>query len=153
MDEPPGAGLARRTVAARIVADGPREIKARAGAAGARGVLRPRRRTTRLRLPEEADMTQTAQSLEQLLATHVARFTDGRADWDGSADARVKGFRRAQRRFIGSGASGKADAAVIPAEHFTLSVMFIPPGQGNAPHTHEVEEVFFILECKVPVSR
>ena len=96
-------------------------------------------------------MTQTAQSLEQLLATHVARFTDRRADWDAFADARVEGFRRAQHRFIGSGASGKADASVIPAEHFTLSVMFVPPGQGNAPHTHEVEEVFFILEGKVKV--
>ena len=96
-------------------------------------------------------MTQTAQSLEQLLATHVARFTDRHADWDAFADARVEGFRRAQHRFIGSGASGKADASVIPAEHFTLSIMFVPPGQGNAPHTHEVEEVFFILEGKVAV--
>jgi len=23
--------------------------------------------------------------------------------------------------------------------------MYLPPGQGNAPHTHEVEEVFFVL--------
>ncbi|MFQ5520615.1 MAG: cupin domain-containing protein, partial [Candidatus Methylomirabilia bacterium] len=37
------------------------------------------------------------------------------------------------------------------ADHFTLSVMFVPPGQGNAPHTHEVEEVFFILRGKVKV--
>jgi oxalate decarboxylase/phosphoglucose isomerase-like protein (cupin superfamily) len=29
--------------------------------------------------------------------------------------------------------------------------MFVPPGQGNAPHTHEVEEVFFVLEGKVRV--
>jgi hypothetical protein len=29
--------------------------------------------------------------------------------------------------------------------------MFVPPGQGNAPHTHEVEEVFFILAGKVLV--
>jgi len=92
-----------------------------------------------------------AQALEELLRTHVARFTDRRADWDAFADARVEGFKRAQHRFIGSGASGKADPAVIPAQHFTLSVMFIPPGQGNAPHTHEVEEVFFILEGKVLV--
>ena len=90
-------------------------------------------------------MTQTAQSLDETLRTHVARFTERRADWDAFADARVEGFKRAQHRFIGSGASGKADASVIPAQHFTLSVMFIPPGQGNAPHTHEVEEVFFIL--------
>jgi quercetin dioxygenase-like cupin family protein len=29
--------------------------------------------------------------------------------------------------------------------------MFVPPGQGNAAHTHEVEEAFFILEGKVKV--
>ena len=96
-------------------------------------------------------MTQTAQSLDETLRTHVARFTDRRADWDAFADARVEGFKRAQHRFIGSGASGKADTTVIPAQHFTLSVMFVPPGQGNAPHTHEVEEAFFILEGKVLV--
>jgi mannose-6-phosphate isomerase-like protein (cupin superfamily) len=89
--------------------------------------------------------------LNELLRTRVARFTERRGDWDAFADARVEGFRRAQHRFIGSGASGKADATVVPAEHFTLSVMFVPPGQGNAAHTHEVEEVFFILRGKVLV--
>jgi mannose-6-phosphate isomerase-like protein (cupin superfamily) len=89
--------------------------------------------------------------LDELLRTHVARFTDRRGDWDAFADARVEGFRRAQHRFIGSGASGKTDAGVIPADHFTLSVMFVPPGQGNAPHTHEVEEVFFVLQGKMLV--
>jgi len=92
-----------------------------------------------------------SQALQDLLARRVARFTERQADWDAFADARVEGYRRAQHRFIGSGASGKADASVIPAEHFTLSVMFIPPGQGNAAHTHEVEEVFFILKGKVQV--
>ena len=29
--------------------------------------------------------------------------------------------------------------------------MFVPPGQGNAAHRHEVEEVFFVLEGKVKV--
>ena len=91
------------------------------------------------------------QMLNDLLTRHVARFTDRQGDWDAFADARVDGYRRAQHRFIGSGASGKADASVIPADHFTLSVMFLPPGQGNAPHTHEVEEVFFILRGKVKV--
>lgn len=90
-------------------------------------------------------------ALTDLLNRHVARFAERRADWDAFADARVEGYRRAQHRFIGSGASGKADASVIPAEHFTLSVMFVPPGQGNAPHTHEVEEVFFILRGTVKV--
>ena len=92
-----------------------------------------------------------SQALSDLLTRQVARFTDRQGDWDAFADARVEGYRRAQHRFIGSGASGKADASVIPAHHFTLSVMFIPPGQGNAPHTHEVEEVFFILRGKVKI--
>ena len=96
-------------------------------------------------------MSQTSPSLDEMLRTQVARFTERRGDWDAFADARVEGFRRAQHRFIGSGASGKSDASVIPAQHFTLSVMFVPPGQGNAPHTHEVEEVFFILQGKVAV--
>ena len=87
----------------------------------------------------------------EMLARQVARFVDRKGDWDAFADARVEGYRRAQHRFIGSGASGKPDPSVIPAEHFTLSVMFVPPGQGNAAHTHEVEEVFFILRGKVLV--
>jgi mannose-6-phosphate isomerase-like protein (cupin superfamily) len=89
--------------------------------------------------------------VDELLRRQVARFVDRRADWDAFADARVEGFRRAQHRFIGAGASGKRDPLAIPAEHFTLSIMFIPPGQGNAAHTHEVEEVFFVLRGKVLV--
>ena len=90
-------------------------------------------------------------TLEELLRTRVARFVDRQPDWDAFADARVEGYRRAQHRYIGAGASGKTDARAIPAEQFTLSVMFVPPGQGNAAHTHEVEEVFFILDGKVKV--
>ena len=92
-----------------------------------------------------------AANLNELLMRRVARFVDRRPDWDAFADARVEGYRRAQHRYIGSGASGKADPSVVPAEHFTLSVMFVPPGQGNAAHTHEVEEIFFILEGTVKV--
>jgi mannose-6-phosphate isomerase-like protein (cupin superfamily) len=89
--------------------------------------------------------------LRELLARQVARFVDRQPDWDAFADARIEGYRRAQHRFIGSGASGKKDSSVIPAQHFTLSVMFVPPGQGNAAHTHEDEEVFFVLRGKVRV--
>ncbi len=92
-------------------------------------------------------------SVDELLKRQVARFVDRRADWDAFADARVEGFRRAQHRFIGAGASGKREPNAIPAEHFTLSIMFIPPSHGNAApaHTHEVEEVFFVLRGKVLV--
>ena len=90
-------------------------------------------------------------TLDELLRTRVARFVDRQPDWNAFADARVEGYRRAQHRYIGAGASGKTDSRAIPAEQFTLSVMFVPPGQGNAPHTHEVEEVFFILDGMVKV--
>jgi mannose-6-phosphate isomerase-like protein (cupin superfamily) len=89
--------------------------------------------------------------IEEIMDKFVGRFREKKPDWAAFEDAKIEGFKRAQHRFIGSGASGKADASVIPAQHFTLSVMFIPPGQGNAPHTHEVEEVFFILEGKMLV--
>jgi oxalate decarboxylase/phosphoglucose isomerase-like protein (cupin superfamily) len=86
-------------------------------------------------------------SLDEIMQRYVARFVDRRADWAAFEDAKIEGFKRAQHRFIGAGGSGKYnDAAVIPPGNFTLSIMFVPPGQGNAAHTHEVEEVFFILE-------
>ena len=90
--------------------------------------------------------------LHDTLRRQVARFTERVPDWDAFADARVEGYRRAQHRFIGAGGSGKHGGTdFIPAGNFTLSIMFVPPGQGNAAHTHEVEEVFFILQGKVKV--
>src|SRR5467141_5099119 len=91
-------------------------------------------------------------SLEDIMRTHVGRFSEKHADWAAFEDAKIEGYRRAQHRFIGAGGSGKHDdPTVIPAKNFTLSIMFIPPGQGNAAHTHEVEEVFFVLRGKVLV--
>jgi oxalate decarboxylase/phosphoglucose isomerase-like protein (cupin superfamily) len=85
--------------------------------------------------------------LGQIVDKHVARFRDRKADWAAFEDAKIEGFRRAQHRFIGAGGSGKySDVNVIPPRGFTLSIMFVPPGQGNAAHTHEVEEVFFVLQ-------
>ena len=47
----------------------------------------------------------------------------------------------------GDGGSGKHDDPnAIPARAHTLSIIYLPPGQGNAAHTHEVEETFFVLQ-------
>ena len=51
-------------------------------------------------------------ALTEMLERQVARFVDRVADWDAFADARVEGYRRAQHRFIGAGASGKDRRAV-----------------------------------------
>jgi mannose-6-phosphate isomerase-like protein (cupin superfamily) len=84
--------------------------------------------------------------LAEIARRYVARFAERKPDWDAFADARQEGFKRVQHRFIGGGGSGKHDdPSVVPARGFTLSVMYVEPGQGNAAHTHEVEEVFFVL--------
>ena len=94
------------------------------------------------RPPEVRDLTP-----EQILDKYVARFADRQPDWYAFEDARIEGFKRAQHRFIGAGASGKhGDPNVIPARGFTLTIMYVEPGQGNAAHTHESEEAFFVLD-------
>lgn len=86
-------------------------------------------------------------SLDDLMKRYTKSFHDIVPDWDAFADSQIEGRRRAQHRFIGAGGSGKHDDPnAIPAEHFTLSVMYLPPGQGGSAHTHEVEEVFFVLK-------
>ncbi len=86
-------------------------------------------------------------SLEEIMNRYTGRFRDKKADWAAFEDAKIEGWKRAQHRFIGAGGSGKHDdATVIPAGNFTLSIMYVNPGQGNAPHTHEVEECFFVLQ-------
>jgi mannose-6-phosphate isomerase-like protein (cupin superfamily) len=78
---------------------------------------------------------------------NLTRFRDRKADWHAFEDAKIEGYRRAQHRFIGAGGSGKhGDPHVIPPGAFTLSIMYVPSGQGNAAHTHETEEVFFVLQ-------
>jgi quercetin dioxygenase-like cupin family protein len=90
--------------------------------------------------------------IDAILETYVGRFKDKIPDWHAFADADIDGNRRAQHRFIGAGASGKhADESVIPPVAFTLSIMLVPPGEGNASHTHEVEEVFFVLQGELTV--
>jgi oxalate decarboxylase/phosphoglucose isomerase-like protein (cupin superfamily) len=94
------------------------------------------------RPPELATAT-----LEDIEDKYIARFSNRKPDWNAFEDAKIEGYKRAQHRFIGAGGSGKVgDTAVIPARGFTLSIMYVNPGQGNAAHTHEVEEVFFVLK-------
>ena len=86
-------------------------------------------------------------TLDELMKTYIGRFSEKKPDWAAFEDAKTEGYKRAQHRLIGAGGSGKHnDLTVIPAGNFTLSIMYVEPGQGNAAHTHEVEEVFFVLD-------
>jgi len=94
-------------------------------------------------------------SFEQWMKSRVARVAERPYDWNAlkfQADFDPK-YRRAQKRFIGTGATGVAkDANVIPAESFTLSNMILPPGAEGPMHLHvDAEEVFFVLRGRVKV--
>ena len=90
--------------------------------------------------------------VEDIMKKYVGRFREKIGDWAAFEDAKIEGYKRAQHRFIGAGGSGKhGDSTVIPPGNFTLSIMYVPVGQGNAAHTHEVEECFFVLQGYVTV--
>ena len=89
------------------------------------------------------------------MSSRIARVNDREYDWNAlkfQADQNPK-YRRAQKRFIGTGATGVGkDSNTIPAEHFTLSNMVIPAGGEGPMHLHvDAEEVFFVLRGKIKV--
>ncbi|MFC6934742.1 hypothetical protein ACFQHO_33345 [Actinomadura yumaensis] len=89
--------------------------------------------------------------LDALIDSCVASKDSRKEDWDTLAFQAKAGeeFRRAQIRYIGSGATGnhESDSRILPSEHFTFSNMRLPVGGVGPEHTHhDVEEAFFVLE-------
>jgi quercetin dioxygenase-like cupin family protein len=89
------------------------------------------------------------------MESRVARVSNRTYDWNAlkfQADFDPK-YRRAQKRFIGTGATGVGvDSSSIPAENFTLSNMVIPAGGEGPMHLHiDAEEVFFVLRGRIKV--
>ncbi len=91
-------------------------------------------------------------SLMDWMETRIARFDTRKYDWNAlkfQADLDPK-YRRAQCRYIGTGATGVADDGnTVPAEHFTFSTMILPAGCEGPLHIHyDAEEVFFVLKAE-----
>jgi mannose-6-phosphate isomerase-like protein (cupin superfamily) len=91
--------------------------------------------------------------LAEVVDSWIARLETRRLDWDAlKFQEKVNPrYRRAQMRYVGTGATGVAsDTNTVPAGHFTLSTMVLPPGAEGPLHTHhDVEEVFFVLDGQV----
>lgn len=92
-------------------------------------------------------------SLADWLKSRVATRATRKYDWDAlkfQADYDPK-YRRAQMRYVGTGATGvSADNNSVAAEHFSFSTMILPIGAEGPLHLHEdAEEVFFVLRGKV----
>ena len=98
----------------------------------------------------EMDPNVVGMSLDDLCSKYVARFKERTADWNAYADAAFEGWKRARYQFIGN-TNGGTEKDVIPQGGFTMSIMEVPPNQGNAAHTHEIEEVFFCLKGELTV--
>lgn len=96
----------------------------------------------------------SAASLRDELRRHVGRHVDKVFDWDAFPSNR--GFAelaRAQMRYIGAGGSPKVgDAATLPPEHFTVSLIHKPVGNYAACHAHEIEESFLVIDGVLTVG-
>ena len=105
----------------------------------------------------ETTAAKSSIDLEKLIDESIASKETRQVDFNTLAFQTKAGdeFRRAQIRYIGSGATGnhEADSTILPAEHFTFSNMLLPSGCVGPEHTHhDVEEVFFVLEGEVEFS-
>ncbi|PSR33813.1 MAG: cupin domain-containing protein [Sulfobacillus benefaciens] len=101
-------------------------------------------------------MENQTHSLAEKMERYVVRLENREMDWSALAfQAEVDPrYRRAQIRYLGGGGTGKHDDPnVVPADHFTLSTMLLPPGSIGPLHKHhDVEEVFFVLQGHVTVT-
>ena len=68
-------------------------------------------------------------TMEEWVESRIARFEGRKYDWNAlkfQADFDPK-YRRAQMRYIGTGATGVAnDTNTVQADHFTFSTMVLP---------------------------
>ena len=104
---------------------------------------------------QEGMLQLQGQSFSEWLDSRVARFATRRYDWDAlkfQADYDPR-YRRAQMRYIGTGATGVSnDSNTIAPAHFTFSTMVIPAGGIGPSHIHyDVEEVFFVMRGKMKI--
>jgi mannose-6-phosphate isomerase-like protein (cupin superfamily) len=85
----------------------------------------------------------------------IGRHVDKEFDWN--AFPRSESYPRLQRgqmRYVGAGGSPKIDdPSTLPPDHFTLSMINLPPGHYGASHYHDdCEEVFLGLDGLVTVG-
>ena len=80
---------------------------------------------------------------------HIATYGSRRVDWSvfGFEARKDPKFARAQRRYVGaSGSLSHADSGSLSATSHTLTIMMLPAGHETPLHTHEADEIFFVLE-------
>ena len=92
----------------------------------------------------------TATSLADELGKHVKTYATRKPNWQvfGFETQLDRRYGRAQRRYLGtSGNVDHSDPTALMGEHFTLTIITMPPGHVQPMHHHlDAEEVLFVLE-------
>jgi|DewCreStandDraft_1066081.scaffolds.fasta_scaffold61336_1 mannose-6-phosphate isomerase-like protein (cupin superfamily) len=82
---------------------------------------------------------------------HVVRFVSVQPDWSPFTPTKLPGNDRAVLQYVGPSGHGRMDPWALPANHFSIYLLYVPPGGGSPYHTHETEEVFTVLEGRLSV--
>ena len=92
--------------------------------------------------------------LKSEMRSFIGRHTEKSFDWDAFPGSRgFPDLARAQMRYIGAGGSPKADdPSTLRPGQFTLSLVHQPVGKYAACHSHEVVELFLVLEGVLTVG-
>lgn len=91
----------------------------------------------------------TAESPKETMARHTVRFNEVVPDWEPFLKPPVPDNHRAIFQYIGMNGHGRVDPWVAQSKRISLSLIYLPPGQGAPPHAHDAEEVFTVLEGRV----
>ena len=79
----------------------------------------------------------------------LVRFNDVKPDWSVFTAVKMPGNERAVFQYVGPNGHGEMDPWALPAEHFGVYLLYVPPGGGSPYHSHAHEEVFTVLEGRM----
>jgi mannose-6-phosphate isomerase-like protein (cupin superfamily) len=98
---------------------------------------------------EERAASGARDTLAAEMQQHLVRFTDVNPDWSAFTPVKLPGNDRAIFQYVGPNGHGTMDPWALPAEHFGIYLLYVPPGGGSPYHKHAHEEVFTVLEGRM----
>jgi len=98
---------------------------------------------------DERSATATDDALAAEMRRRLVRFNDVKPDWSAFTTVKLPGNDRAVFQYVGPNGHGTMDPWALPAEHFCVYLLYVPPGGGSPYHSHAHEEVFTVLEGRM----
>src|SRR3954452_21759741 len=101
---------------------------------------------------DERSAAAAEDTLAAEMRRRLVRFNDVKADWSVFTPVKVPGNDRAVFQYVASYGPGTVDSWALPAEHFGVYLLYVPPAGGCPYHSHAHEEVFRVLEGRMSFS-